>query len=93
MAMMAMIGQQSIVPGIYHFSNEGQCTWYDFAVKIMELANLDCHVYPIETHQYPTRAIRPIFSVLDKKKITQLCNLTIPQWEQSLEKCITILSC
>ncbi|MDR0795987.1 MAG: dTDP-4-dehydrorhamnose reductase [Tannerella sp.] len=87
-AMMAVAGLQPFVTGIFHFSNEGICTWYDFAVKIMELANLDCRVFPIQTYEYPTRAIRPAYSVLDKKKIKQACNLSIPQWEESLKKCL-----
>ena len=87
-AMMAMITHKPFVSGIYHFANEGVCSWYDFAVKIMELAGFNCRVYPIQTHEYPTRAIRPAYSVLDKEKIKSTFNLSIPQWEESLEKLI-----
>jgi len=87
-AMMAMITHKSFVPGIYHFANEGVCSWYDFAVKIMELAEFNCRVYPIQTHEYPTRAIRPAYSVLDKGKIKSTFNISIPQWEDSLKKLI-----
>jgi len=90
-AMMTMMNHQSFVPGIYHFTNEGVCCWYDFAAKIMELAELDCRVYPIQTSEYPTKAIRPAYSVLDKEKIKTTFHFSIPQWEKSLEKCINTL--
>ena len=90
-AIMTMILHKPFLPGIYHFANEGVCSWYDFAVKIMELADLNCQVYPIQTQEYPTRAIRPAYSVLDKGKIKSACNLLIPQWEDSLEKCLMCL--
>ena len=90
-AMMAMVEHNPFVPGIYHFANEGVCSWYDFAVKIMDLAGLNCRVYPIQTQEYPTRAIRPAYSVLDKEKIKSVYNLSIPRWEESLEKCLKLL--
>lgn len=76
------------VPGIYHFSNEGICSWYDFAIEIHKLANINCNVKPIETVQYPTPAARPHYSVLNKNKIKQTFNITIPHWRDSLAKCI-----
>ena len=90
-AIMAMVTRKPFVSGIYHFANEGVCSWHDFAVKIMELAGLNCRVYPIQTREYPTRAIRPAFSVLDKEKIKSTFHLSIPLWEESLEKCIKLL--
>ncbi len=80
--------QGTFVPGIYHFSNEGVCSWYDFAVKILQLANLHCHIRPIETKDYPTKAARPHFSVLNKKKFKTTYNVTIPHWEESLKGCM-----
>ncbi len=77
---------------IYHFSNEGVCSWYDFAVSIMEYSNLSCKVIPIETFEYPTKAVRPQYSVLNKKKIKQDFGITIPHWQTSLKECITRLS-
>jgi dTDP-4-dehydrorhamnose reductase len=71
-------------PGIFHYSNEGVCSWYDFALKIFQLAGINCHVAPIETKDYPTRATRPQYSVLNKRKIKQTYGLTIPHWEESL---------
>ncbi|MDR1937204.1 MAG: dTDP-4-dehydrorhamnose reductase [Tannerellaceae bacterium] len=72
-------------PGIFHYSNEGVCSWYDFARKIFQFANIDCRVTPIDTKDYPTRAIRPQYSVLNKKKIKRTYGLTIPHWEESLQ--------
>ncbi|MDR1880083.1 MAG: dTDP-4-dehydrorhamnose reductase [Tannerellaceae bacterium] len=72
-------------PGIFHYANEGVCSWYDFALKIVRLAGADCRVLPIDTKDYPTRAIRPQYSVLNKRKIKETYNLAIPHWEESLE--------
>ena len=63
---------------LYHYSNEGVASWYDFARAIMEISNIDCNIIPIETKDYPTQAIRPLYSVLDKSKITSDFKVTIP---------------
>ena len=73
---------------LYHYSNEGVTSWYDFATAIMEFGSLDCKVIPIETKDYPTPAKRPHFSVLNKTKIKKDFNIQIPYWRDSLEKCI-----
>ena len=73
---------------IYHYSNEGVTSWYDFARAIMELGSLDCKVRPLETKHYPTPAKRPYYSVLNKSKIKTDFNIEIPYWRDSLEKCI-----
>ena len=79
--------------GVYHFSNEGVCSWYDFTLKIHEIAGIKtCKVNPIETKDYPTKAARPHYSVLNKTKIKQAFNITIPHWEASLKNCIKELS-
>ena len=79
--------------GVYHFSNEGVCSWYDFTIKIHEIAGITtCKVNPIETKDYPTKAARPHYSVLNKSKIKQTFNITIPHWETSLKNCIKELS-
>lgn len=79
--------------GIYHYSNEGACSWYDFCVKIFELADVKgCTVHPIPTTEYPTKATRPGYSVLDKTKIKETFQLTIPAWEASLKECINLLN-
>lgn len=74
--------------GIYHFSNEGVCSFYDFAVMIMEQANLKCKINPITTDQYPLPAKRPAYSVLNKKKIKDTFGIQIPYWRDSAESCI-----
>lgn len=76
-------------PGIYHYSNEGATTWYDFTLAIHKEAGINtCKVNPITTEQYPVKATRPKYSVLDKSKIKSTFNLTIPKWEESLNNCI-----
>ena len=74
--------------GIYHFSNEGVCSWYDFATEIMQQSNLKCKVYPIESKDYPTPTPRPHYSVLNKSKIKQRFNIEIPHWKEGLIKCL-----
>ena len=73
---------------IYHYSNEGVTSWYDFATAIMELGNVDCKLVPIQTIDYPTVTKRPKYSVLDKSKIKSDFKLKIPHWRDSLEDCI-----
>jgi dTDP-4-dehydrorhamnose reductase len=72
----------------FHFTNEGQITWYDFACAIMEIGGRHCKVNPITTDQYPTKAKRPAYSVLDLNKIKSVAGMEIPYWRNSLEKCI-----
>ena len=80
---------QGIVPGIYHFSNEGVISWYDFTKAIHRIAGITtCHVRPLHTSEYPTPAKRPHYSVLDKTKIKQTYALEIPYWEESLAECV-----
>ena len=74
--------------GIYHFTNMGVCSWYDFATETMELSGLKCVVNPISSAEYPTPAKRPFYSVLDKSKIKNTFGLEIAHWKQSLKKCI-----
>lgn len=73
---------------IFHFSNEGVCSWYDFARKIMILSKLDCNINPILSTQYPTPAPRPSYSVLDKSDIKEFLKIEIPYWEDALIECI-----
>ena len=73
---------------IYNYSNEGVLSWYDFAKEIMRMAKLDCAINPIETHQYPTPAQRPHYSLLNKTKIKSTFNLEIPYWKDSLDACL-----
>ncbi len=75
-------------PGIYHYSNEGVCSWYDFAKAIHEIYGITCHVRPVTTDEYPTPARRPAFSVLNKSKIKRIFDIEIPYWRDSLKTCI-----
>ncbi|MBN8640950.1 MAG: dTDP-4-dehydrorhamnose reductase [Flavobacteriales bacterium] len=72
--------------GIYNFSNEGQCSWYDFAKKIFEINNINLNLQPIPTTSYPTPAQRPSYSVLDKSKIKRVFGVEIEDWEESLKE-------
>lgn len=77
---------------IYHYSNEGVCSWYDFAKAIFKLADINCDVKPIETKDYPTPAIRPHYSVMNKAKIKADFNIQIPYWQDALNQCLKELS-
>ena len=77
---------------IYHYSNEGVCSWYDFAKAIFEHEKITCKVLPIETIQYPTPAKRPSYSVLNKKKIKETFEIEIPYWRDALHDCLIQLS-
>lgn len=90
-AILAVLTAETFVPGIYHFSDEGACSWYDFTVAIHRLAGITCRVKPIRSDEYPSRAHRPFYSVLDKSKIKQTYGITIPHWYESLSHCIEIL--
>lgn len=72
----------------FHFTNEGNITWYDFACAIMEVGGKHCQVNPISTRQFPAKAHRPAYSVLDLSKIKQVTGMVIPHWRDSLVKCI-----
>jgi len=89
MAAILLSEKNNTSPEIYHYTNEGVCSWYDFAVEIMNTANINCKVEPIETSQYPLPAPRPQYSVLNKAKIKNTLNITIPHWKESLLKCIS----
>mgnify|MGYP000915845478 CR=1 FL=1 len=87
-AIYAIINK-GIVRGVYHFSNEGVCSWYDFTVAIHRLAGItSCKVKPLHTAEYPAKANRPAYSVLDKTKIKTTFGIEIPHWEESLQRCL-----
>lgn len=79
---------EKFVPGIYHYSNEGVASWYDFAQAVFEIAEIKCSVNAILTKEYPTPAKRPNFSVLNKSKIKDTFDIKIPYWRDSLHLCI-----
>ena len=75
--------------GVYHFSNEGVCSWYDFAVEIARAAGHDaCVIHPCHSDEFPSKVKRPAYSVLDKSRIKQTFGLDIPHWRESMEYCI-----
>lgn len=81
-----------IVPGIYHYSNEGVCSWYDFTKAIFDLAGITtCCLKPLHTDEYPTPVARPHYSVLDKTKIKQTYGVKVPHWMDSLRECIKMM--
>ena len=73
---------------LYHYSNEGVCSWYDFAIEILDQSGISCTVSPINTEEYPLPATRPFYSVLNKTKIKKDFNITIPHWKESLTRCL-----
>lgn len=88
-AIYTVITARQWLPGIYHFSNEGVISWYDFTKAIHRIAGIDgCNVKPISTEDFPTAASRPHYSVLDKSKIKRTFGICIPYWEDSLTTCI-----
>lgn len=80
---------QGIEPGIYHYSNEGVCSWYDFTINIHRISGIkSCEVSPIHTAEFPTKATRPHYSVLDKTKIKNTFGVVVPHWQHSLTECV-----
>ena len=90
-AIWQIISTGSWHAGVYHYSNSGVITWFDFAVKIRELTGSTCRVNPISTSQYPTPARRPAYSVLDTSKIAATFGIEIKDWEKSLGDCLMLL--
>ena len=88
--ILHIINSGDFLSGIYHYSNEGTASWYDFAKAIVEMAGINCNIYPIETYQYPTPAKRPPYSILNKAKIKSVYKINIPDWKVSLKKCLSI---
>ena len=90
-AIQHIVGS-GIVPGIYHYSNEGVCSWYDFTKAIFDLAGITtCCLKPLHTDEYPTPAARPHYSVLDKTKIKHTYGVKVPHWMDSLRECIKMM--
>ncbi|QQL48268.1 dTDP-4-dehydrorhamnose reductase [Mucilaginibacter ginkgonis] len=90
-AIFQIIRNESKAYGLYHYSNEGVLSWYDFAVAIFHIAGVEMLVKPLKTTEYPTKAERPKFSVMDKSKIKKDLGIDIPYWRDSLITCIKAL--
>ena len=88
MEIISFSEKNEFIPGIYNYSNEGVCSWYDFAREIMIKGPRNCHVKPIRTSDYPLPAKRPEYSVLDKSKIKRTFGIEIPYWKDSLSKAL-----
>ena len=86
--LLHIIETQSTAYGLYHYSNEGVTSWYDFATAIFELSNTPVKTVPIRTAEYPTKATRPPYSVMDKTKVKQALGVAIPHWRTSLQTCL-----
>lgn len=87
-AILQIIHSGNWQPGIYHFSNEGVISWYEFALAIKEIAGKSCRINPITTQQYPTAAKRPAYSVLDCTRIREVFGVVPTGWKKSLAACI-----
>ena len=87
-AIMTIINSNNWTPGIFNFSNDGETTWYDFAIEIKRLIGSKCMVNSIPTSSYPTPAKRPQYSVLDKEKITSIYHIKLSDWQESLRNCL-----
>ncbi len=83
---------KELIKGIYHFSNEGVCSWYDFAWEIINYSNINCKIMPIESGEYPSIVKRPNYSVFNKNKVKTTFELDIPYWKTSLYKCLSTLN-
>ncbi|MBG6187862.1 dTDP-4-dehydrorhamnose reductase [Flavobacterium sp. CAN_S2] len=90
-AIMDILTHEQWQAGIYHFSNEGEISWYEFALAIKELGNFDCEISGIPASNYPTPAKRPQFSLLDKSKIKNTFGVVVPDYKESLRKCMKLL--
>lgn len=91
-ALLQVVSADKFIPGVYHYSNEGVCSWYDFTIAIHQIAGIDCRVLPIESKDYPAKTPRPHYSVLNKSKIKSNYNIQIPHWEDGLRRCMAILT-
>lgn len=85
---IATMGKSKFVPEVFHYSNEGVCSWYDFAVEICAISSPNCKINAILSQQYPTKAKRPHYSVLNKSKIKEYFGIKIPHWRSSLKDCL-----
>jgi dTDP-4-dehydrorhamnose reductase len=90
-AIMQIIDKNNFIPGIYHYSNIGNISWFDFAKEIAAQINSTCRVNPISTVQFPTPAARPAYSVLDTEKICSTFGIEIKEWKDSLTNCLQVI--
>lgn len=91
-AIMTIITHPNWKAGIYNFSNEGEISWFEFALAIQEIGGFECEISGIDSSNYPTPAKRPMFSLLDKSKIKTTYGVDVPEYKESLKKCMRLLS-
>jgi dTDP-4-dehydrorhamnose reductase len=91
-AIMTIISYPNWEAGIYNFSNEGEISWYEFALAIQEIGGFECKISGIASSNYPTPAKRPMFSLLDKTKIKTIYGVEVPEYKESLKKCMQLLT-
>ncbi len=91
-AIVTIVKAEKWESGIYHYSNEGVCSWYDFAMAIVDIAKIKCKVNACTTAEYPTKAVRPAYSVFEKSKIKSTYGVVVPYWRDSLIDCIKTLN-
>jgi dTDP-4-dehydrorhamnose reductase len=92
MQMVQLLDAGQPIKGIFHYANQGETTWFDFAAKIKAIAGLSCTLHPIDSAAFPTPAKRPKYSVLSTQKIESLLTAPIPNWEDALQACIKALN-
>ncbi|PKH67661.1 dTDP-4-dehydrorhamnose reductase [Flavobacterium sp. ALD4] len=90
-AMMDILNNDKWIPGIYNYSNEGEISWYEFVLAIQEIGGYTCEVKGVPSSSYPTPAKRPAFSLLDKAKIKRIYGVNVPDYKDSLEKCLELV--
>ncbi|HOO84925.1 MAG TPA: dTDP-4-dehydrorhamnose reductase [Prolixibacteraceae bacterium] len=88
----SILNPEAYLPGIYHYANQGSCSWAEYAKEIFELAGVKCEVKPVSSDKYPTKAKRPKYSVLNTTKIRSSFGIGIPNWRDSLKECISYLN-
>ncbi|MBN2263652.1 MAG: sugar nucleotide-binding protein, partial [Prolixibacteraceae bacterium] len=88
----SILNPEAYLPGIYHYANQGTCSWAEYAKEIFELAGVNCEVKPVSSDKYPTKAKRPKYSVLNTTKIRSSFGIGIPNWRDSLKECISYLN-
>lgn len=87
-AICKVICSRNYEQGIYHYSNEGVCSWYDFAKEIAAMSGYDCKIQPCHSSEFPSKVRRPHYSVLDKSKVRRVLGLEVPYWRDSLKRCM-----
>lgn len=82
--------RRNLLKGVFNYANEGVCSWYDLAMAIFRIKGITCEIKPIRSEAYPTAAVRPAYSVMDKAKFRETFNLSIPHWQNALHRCLAV---